>query len=301
MSSAEMSVKARDHATPSRQSYRRFTIWQRLEHIVMLSSFTILAITGLPQKFPDTLWGGGMIHLLGGIEMTRRIHHTAAIVLMLEVIYHGGVITYKLWVKRTRMDMLPGWQDVKDAVQALGYNLGITRTPPRMGRYNFGEKAEYWAVIWGTVIMVITGFMMWNPIATTDFLPGQIIPAAKTAHGGEALLAVLSIITWHVYNVHIKYFNKSMFTGRITHELMEEEHVLELEELEAGVEQPPIPLDVLRRRRRVFYPVAIIISLTLLTGLYYFVTFEQTAITTVPRQTTQIYVPATPTAAQPKQ
>ncbi|MCZ7666212.1 MAG: hypothetical protein M5U34_02700 [Chloroflexi bacterium] len=59
------------------------------------------------------------------------------------------------------------------------------------------KKIEYWAVIWGTAVMILTGFTLWNPIAITQFLPGQFIPAAKTAHSAEALLAVLSIVVWH--------------------------------------------------------------------------------------------------------
>lgn len=164
-----------------------------------------------------------------------------------------------------------------------------------MPRYNFGEKLEYWAVIWGTVVMVITGFMLWNPIATTNFLPGQFIPAAKAAHGGEGLLAVLSIITWHMYHVHIRSFNRSMFTGRLSRHEMEEEHALELAEIEAGITDPPLPEPELRRRRLIFYPVALVISVTLLVGLYFFVTFEETAITTIPRQEIDVFVPATPT------
>ena len=194
----------------------------------------------------------GAIGLMGGIELTpdppRR-----AILLMLTTIYHGGAVTYRIFVKRVRLTMMPGLQDVKDGLQAMGYNMGLVKSPPRMGRYNFGEKVEYWAVIWGTAIMVITGFMLWNPIATTKFLPGQAIPAAKAAHGAEAVLAALSIITWHAYHVHLKWFNKSMFTGSLTHEQMEEEHALELEEIEAGVEEPPISPAVMRRRLMVFY------------------------------------------------
>ena len=87
--------------------------------------------------------------------------------------------------------------------------------PPQEARYTFGEKVEYWSVVWGTVIMAVTGFMMWNPISTLRFLPGEAIPAAKAAHGGEAVLAVLAIIIWHFYHVHIKTFNKSMFTGKL--------------------------------------------------------------------------------------
>jgi hypothetical protein len=167
-----------------------------------------------------------------------------------------------------------------------------------MGRYNFGEKIEYWAVIWGTVVMVITGFMLWNPISTTSFLPGQAIPAAKAAHGGEALLAVLSIITWHVYHVHVKRFNRSMFTGYISHAEMEEEHALELEEIERGWGPDEPDPAVLRRRQRVFIPIAAVMTAVLLVGLYFFVTYERTAITTVPRQQVDVFVPVTPVPQQ---
>ena len=89
-------------------------------------------------------------------------------------------------------------------------------------------------MVWGTFIMIITGFMMWNPIATTNYLPGQFIPAAKVAHGGEAVLAALAIILWHFYHVHLRHFNKSMFIGKMTRHEMEEEHPAELALIEAG-------------------------------------------------------------------
>jgi hypothetical protein len=101
--------------------------------------------------------------------------------------------------------------------------------------------------------MVITGFMMWNPIATTGFLPGEAIPAAKAAHGNEALLAVLAVIIWHVYHVHLRRFNKSMFTGYLTEEEMLEEHPLELADLKAGVAARPLDPQVVARRQRAFF------------------------------------------------
>lgn len=277
------------------ETYPRFSKGQGVEHLLLIISFSVLAISGLPQKFADTGWGNAMIQVMGGIEITRQIHHLAAIMLMLETIYHGAVVTYKIVVLHLPLTMLLTWQDAKDGIQALGHNLGLLKVLPRMGRYTFGEKIEYWAVIWGTVIMIITGFMLWNPIAIARFLPGQFIPAAKAAHGGEALLAVLAIITWHVYNVHLKHFNKSIFTGRISRHEMEVEHPLELAELEAG--QPIVSIDpvVLQRRRRLFIPIAVVVSAVLLASLYFFVTFEQTAITTVPRQEIEVFAPATAT------
>jgi formate dehydrogenase gamma subunit len=278
----------------NKKTYPRFNLWQRIEHGVLLFSFTMLAVTGLPQKFADTSWGTALIGVFGGIETTRLIHRSSAIILMVGAIYHLIVLAYRILVQRVRFTMLPGWQDVKDGFQAMAHNVGLVKQSPQMGRYTFGEKAEYWAVVWGTVIMVITGFMLWNPIATAWFLPGEFIPAAKAAHGAEAILAALSILTWHIYNVHLKHFNKSMFTGRISRHEMEEEHPLELADMEAGRVSPPPAAATLQRRQRIFLPVAAIITLTLLVGLYIFVTFERTAISTVPRQNIEIYVPATP-------
>ncbi len=292
--SASVDQQARADATHESEPvrYRRFDRWQRIEHVLLLSSFTILAITGIPQKYAGSDWAGTMIALMGGIELVRVIHRVAAFVLMFETIYHVVAVSYKVIVRRVEMTMLPGVKDGMDIIQTLAYNFGLSKTPPQMGRYNFGEKLEYWAVIWGTVIMIITGFMLWNPIATTYFLPGSWIPAAKAAHGGEALLAVLSIITWHAYNVHIKHFNKSMFTGEISHHEMEEEHALELAQIQAGVVRPAPDAQTLRRRRAIFMPVAIIASIVLLAGLIFFVSFETTAITTVPRQNVEIVAPA---------
>lgn len=276
------------------QQYHRFDIFQRSEHIVLLVSFTVLAVTGLPQMYSQQPWATAMILGMGGIETVRIVHRVAAVALILGTIYHFAALAYRIYVKRVALTMLPGLQDVKDGLQALGHNLGIVKSAPRMGRYNFGEKIEYWAVIWGTVVMVITGFMLWNPIATTSVLPGEFIPAAKAAHGGEALLAVLSILTWHFYHVHVKRFNRSMFTGYISREEMEEEHALELEEIEQGLPRVEPDPEVINRRRRVFLPVAAVVTVLLLIGLYFFVTFEQTAITTVPRQPIDVFVPVTP-------
>lgn len=273
------------------ERYRRFDTGQRIEHGLLILSFTILSITGLPQKYPDTGWGEGMIWLMGGIELTRLIHHTAAVVLVLGSIYHLVGMGYRLVVNRVQMSMLPGWKDVVDVVQSLGYNFRLVKEPPKMGRYTYGEKVEYWAVVWGTVIMILTGFVLWNPIATSRLLPGEWIPAAKAAHGGEALLAVLSIVTWHMYNVHVKHFNKSMFSGWLSRHEMEEEHPLELAALENSPAKT-VESAVLRRRQRLYLPVAVLFSLALLVSVYFFVTFEATAITTVPRQTVEIFAPA---------
>jgi mono/diheme cytochrome c family protein len=167
-----------------------------------------------------------------------------------------------------------------------------------MGRYTFEEKAEYWAFVWGAIVMGLTGFVMWNPITAARILPGDIIPAAKAAHGGEALLAVLAIIVWHMYGVHLKHFNTAMWTGHLTEEEMLHEHPLELADLKAGVADRPVDPVALRKRQRIYFPVATILTIVMLAGVYGFIAAENTSPTTVAPQPEpmQVFVPQTPTA-----
>jgi formate dehydrogenase gamma subunit len=286
-------------STPLVRTYTRFPLARRIEHWTMMLSFTTLAITGLPQRFSSSPISIAFVGMLGGIEVLRSIHHFAAIVMMLGTAWHLLVFGYLAYVRRTRLTMLPSLQDMKDGWQALMYNIGRAKTPPQMGRYTFEEKMEYWAFAWGAMIMGATGFMMWNPITTARFLPGEVIPAAKAAHGGEALLAVLAIIVWHMYGVHIKRLNRSMFTGKMTEEEMLHEHPLELADIKAGMAERPLDPAALRKRQRVYLPVAGILALFMLFGVYGFVNAEQTALTTIERQapTVVVFVPQTPTPA----
>jgi hypothetical protein len=151
-----------------------------------------------------------------------------------------------------------------------------------MGRYTFDEKFEYWAFVWGYSIMGITGFIMWNPITATRYVPGEFVPAAKAAHGGEAVLAVLAILVWHMYHVGIKRSAKLMVTGKQTEEEMLDEHPLELEAIKAGLaDRRPDPA-TLRKRQMIFFPVAALLTILMLTGVYKYITAEETALTTIP-------------------
>ncbi|NCP86563.1 MAG: cytochrome B [Anaerolineae bacterium CG_4_9_14_3_um_filter_57_17] len=278
-------------------TFERFPLIRRIEHVLMLTSFSTLGLTGLPQKYPDSGISQAIVNLLGNVDNLRQVHHVAATFLMLGTIYHLMMFGYKFYVERARLTMLPSLQDAKDALQAFLYNLGFAKARPQMGRYGFEEKAEYWAFVWGTVVMAITGYMMWNPIATTMYLPGEFIPAAKAAHGAEAVLAVLAILLWHFYGVHLKTLNKAMWTGHLTEEEMLHEHPLELADIKAGIDKPVINAVTLAKRQRIYWPIAIVISAAMLYGVYNFVTSENTAITTVPIQDVggPIYSPQTPT------
>jgi len=277
------------------QTYVRFPLARRIEHWVMMLSFVILGTTGLPQRFSDAAPSQVILGILGGIENLRSIHHAAAIVMMFGTAYHLLIMGYSVFVRRDQMSMLPSLQDARDGLRALLYNIGIAKTYPQMGRYTFEEKMEYWAFVWGTVIMGATGFLMWNPITATQYLPGQIVPAAKAAHGGEAVLAVLAIIVWHIYGVHIKRFNRAMFTGLQTEQEMLHEHPLELADLKAGIANRTPDAATLRKRKMIYYPIAAVLTMGMLAGILGFINTEETALTTItPLTETQIYSPQTP-------
>jgi len=278
------------------KEYTRFSLSQRVEHILLLVSFTTLGLTGVPQKYAGTPGGEAFLRLLGGIESARVIHHIAAVALMVVSIYHIIAVLYRLFVLRSQASMLPVLSDFKHLLDDVMYYLGRRRHRAFQGRYTYAEKAEYLAVVWGTVIMAITGFMMWNPVATTRLLSGEWIPAAKAAHGGEAVLAVLAIILWHFYHVHIKTFNKSMFTGKLSEEEMREEHPAELAAIQSGQAQRRPPVKEIRRREQIFFPAALLIAGLMGFGVYRFVNLETTAIDTIPQgETAQVFVPITPT------
>jgi cytochrome b subunit of formate dehydrogenase len=274
---------------------KRFSVLQRIEHIVLVVSFTTLGLTGLAQKFSSNEIAAAIIQLLGGIENVRIIHRVAATILALETIYHIIVLAYKTYVRRTELGMLPGPKDALDALDVLRYNLGLTKAHPKLPRYNFAEKAEYWAMLWGTAVMGLTGFILWNPIVAAKILPGQFIPAAKAAHGGEAVLAVLAILVWHFYNVHLKSLNKAMFTGKMTPHQMEEEHGEELERLAAGKVRPAPSPEGMRRRERIFIPFAVIATLVMVYVVFWAVTVESTAVATAPSRSNAapVFVPVT--------
>lgn len=275
-----------------RGRYLRFPISYRIEHWVMVASFVTLAITGLAQKFAQTGIAIWLIGGLGGIETVRVIHRVAAIVLILEAVYHIGAIGYKLLVRRYGLDLMLTPQDLRNALQAFQYNMGWREDPPQQGRYTFEEKFEYFAIVWGTIVMAATGFILWNPIAATSTLPGEFVPAAKSVHSGEALLAVLAIIVWHMYHVHFRRFNRSMFTGYLPADVMEEEHPLELAEREhraASATHRELP----HVSARTYLGVYAVITVVVIAGLYAMATFERTAIETVPpsEESVTIYSP----------
>jgi formate dehydrogenase subunit gamma len=220
-----------DHVTTDRRRIRRFDLLPRLNHFVLIVTFMGLVLTGFPQKYSAENWAKGVTLIFGGVERMRFLHHFLATVMCIQFAWHLLELGWMWIVRRREMTMMPKLKDMRDFVEMVKFNLGLAKEGPRMGRYTFAEKMEYLALIWGTILMAVTGAVLLYPIRIASVLPGQVIPAAKAAHGGEALLALLAVITWHFYHVHFAFWNPSMFNGKLPRHVYQHEHALELEQL----------------------------------------------------------------------
>ena len=109
--------------------------------------------------------------------------------------------------------LIPTYKDVVEFVQNIRYHLFLTDREPQYGRYDYTEKAEYLALIWGTAVMALTGFVLWFPVVFTRFLPGWAFEVARVIHFYEAVLATLAIIVWHFF---FTIFHPREYPGRLS-------------------------------------------------------------------------------------
>ncbi|MCX6079719.1 MAG: hypothetical protein NTW32_09330 [Chloroflexi bacterium] len=214
------------------KTFKRFNIGQRWEHMLLILSATVLLLTGLPQKYRDMSWSQYLLSTPERLELIRQIHHIAAIILVIEAVYHLGLAIYRLSRRKLSGDMFPVWQDVIDAGQMIQYLLFMRKEKPKFGKFNFEQKVTYWFIFFGFAFMIISGFIIWFPVYFTQFLPGGAVPAAKLAHSTESIVAAIFIVIWHFYHVHLERLNLSIFTGRLSEKEMAEYHAKEYERLE---------------------------------------------------------------------
>lgn len=222
-----------------KREYERFDIHQRIQHIMMFTSFIVCSFTGLPIKYAYTGWGQRLAALFGGADTDLKIHLASAAVMLACCVYHLFYLVAIMARKKTRSwATLPSPKDFTDLADNLRFMLGLSKQEPRFDRFSYKEKFDYWAVFWGIFIIGGSGLMMWFPDVAALLAPRWVIDASRAAHSDEAVLAIVVIAFWHFYNVHFSptFFpmNKLWYNGKISRESMAHEHPAELERIEGS-------------------------------------------------------------------
>ena len=231
---------ARRAAHADAETYRRFNPFERFLHMLVVTSFLTLVLTGMPLKFYYTPWAHHLFNLLGGPEAARVLHHLAAIVTFAYFAMHLGSLILRAWRGRGHLrhpatgrmslarlwsvlfgpdSMVPSLQDGRDFVAHVKWFFG--RGPrPQWDRWTYWERFDYFAVFWGVAIIGLSGLVLWFPKAFTTVLPGWLINIAVVVHSDEALLAAGFIFTFHFFNTHFRFdkfpMDTVIFSGHIS-------------------------------------------------------------------------------------
>ncbi len=236
----------RNADTAPKEVFDRFHTSIRVQHMLLVISFTLLIITGMPVRNPQTEMLRRIYLSIGGLEVGRVIHRAAGVILIGVFVFHVLELLWK-WkgsgYKWSAWTMLPTRQDVADFIAESKSYMGGQGEVPTYGRFHFREKLDYFAEYWGIPLMAITGLILWFPVYFGNVLPPIAIPIAFIAHSYEAVLAFIAILTWHLYN---SYFNPNHFAlsqpwniGLLSHDDMHHKHPLEIRSvLQNGAETP---------------------------------------------------------------
>jgi cytochrome b subunit of formate dehydrogenase len=232
--------------------FLRMNLAERIQHILLIVSFTLLVLTGLPLMFYELRIFKSIFSLENAFAVRGLVHRAAALILIADIVWH---FAYTVLTRRGRenfRELMPRWKDARDAAILFGYNVGLSRwlyrkgllrrffdrypfwkfeRAPEYGRYNFIEKLEYLSVAWGSLVMIVSGFFMWNVELSLRLFPLWVHDIFVIAHGYEAMLAFLAIIIWHMYNVHLNPevfpMSKVWLNGQITGRELRTLHPLE--------------------------------------------------------------------------
>ena len=243
-----------ERSAASGQYIRRFYRKNMRMHVVIITTFMLLALTGLPLKFSGAPWAQTLVDALGGIETTRFLHRVAAIGTFGYMLVHIMDVFIRTVIRREKgmfwgpNSMTPQPKDVSDFFGNIKYFLYMGERPPG-DRWTYFEKFDYLAVFWGVMIIGISGLFLWFPAFFTSFLPGWTLNAAQVIHSDEALLATGFIFVFHFFHTHLRPESFPMdlvvFTGRMSLERFKAERPLEYQrlvdngELEDYLVEPP--------------------------------------------------------------
>ncbi|KAA3615304.1 MAG: hypothetical protein DWQ05_14680 [Calditrichaeota bacterium] len=214
--------------------FLRWTLNERIQHWLLAGSFITLVISGFALRYPDTWWAIPMV-VGDSIDLRSIVHRIAATINTGVAVYHVG---YLLFTSRGRFQLkhlILKPEDFRHLRDKMLQNLGVKTKPIVFSHYTYWEKFEYWALIWGTIVMLVTGVSLWFENFALQYISLFYLDVGRVIHYYEAILASLSILVWHFYfviaNPETYPVNFSMFNGYLTQEEMEAEHDGELKDI----------------------------------------------------------------------
>jgi formate dehydrogenase gamma subunit len=214
--------------------FMRFNRVERALHLTIMITFTLLVYTGFCRSFPDAAFAYPMTKLVP-YAIRDWIHRVAGAIITLNMILQFLLFAFTKRGREQLKALFPKVKDLKDAVGLILYNTGLSSEHPHFGRFSFMEKFEYWALIWGTNLMAVTGMMLWFKEVTMKYLPYWTIDLAQVLHFYEAVLATLAILIWHFYwvifNPDVYPMDSKWITGKISEEHLMHEHYQEWESI----------------------------------------------------------------------
>jgi len=215
--------------------FKRMPLAERWQHHILILAFSVLMITGLPLLVPGIKAFAAWVTPGKAFRLRGLIHRAAAVLLVTDLIWRA---VYSLTTRRGKLNFAwarPRAHDAQDAWQLLRYNLGLADSAPEFGHYSVIEKFEYWSVAWGSAIMIATGFFLWKSTFSLKLFPVWLHEIFIAVHGWEAILGLIAILIFHMYNVHL---NRDVFPmstvwlhGKITGRELRRTHPLEYREI----------------------------------------------------------------------
>src|SRR4030042_5293789 len=185
------------------KKYLRMTLNERIQHLNLFINFTILVITGFALRYPEAFWASPITDIPMGMTLRSFLHRLCGVATVTLGGYHLLYLVFMARGRQIALDMIPTWKDAIDLWETLRNNLFINRPAKeiKMERFNFREKFEYLGLIWGTIVMTVTGFILWFKTEWLNYFPMWTFDVARAIHFYEAILATLTIIVWHFYLV----------------------------------------------------------------------------------------------------